>query len=254
MKKVDYNEISKIYDQVREADVELLRDLIEMGDLSEKSVILDIGCGTGNYANVLQRMTGARVFGVDASSGMAEKVHAKNDQIEVRIADINKESTPFSDEFFDLIYMTDVIHHLTDLNYMFTEIGRLLKKDGKVCIGTQSHRQIDLRYISEFFPATAVVDKERYPNIDQIVKVGSQHGLSHVESKIVCEGDQVELGANFLELIVKKGYSMLHLISENEYQVGYKRLKEEYEKQGVLQRKSAGGTLVWFSKTDAKIK
>lgn len=248
MKKVNYNEISKVYDQVREADVELLRALIEMGDISEESVILDIGCGTGNYANLLQRMTGARVFGVDASTGMAEKVHEKNSEIEVRIADISQEPIPFSDEFFDLIYMTDVIHHITDLEHMFTEITRVLKKDGMVCIGTQSHRQIDLRYMSEFFPATAVVDKERYPDIDQIAEVGGAHGLSHVESMIICEGDEIELGANFLELITKKGYSMLHLISEEDYRNGFDRLKEEYEKQEVLKRKSAGGTLVWLGK------
>ena len=42
--------------------------------------------------------------------------------------------------------MTDVIHHVPDVDRMFEEIERVLKYEGKLCIVTESHVQIDDRF------------------------------------------------------------------------------------------------------------
>lgn len=132
---------------------------------------------------------------------------------------------------------------------MFLEFYRILKNGGKVCISTQSHRQIDLRYMSEFFPSTAIVDKQRYPDIEEIISSAEKNGFSFLKIEIISEGEEVELGNKFLELLEKKGYSMLHLISDEDYQIGLNRVKCEI-KNGPIKRKSAGGTLVWLIKNE----
>lgn len=48
--KLNYNKISKQYDDVREADVELINKFLEEITLDEKTKILDFGCGTGNVS------------------------------------------------------------------------------------------------------------------------------------------------------------------------------------------------------------
>jgi hypothetical protein len=100
---------------------------------------------------------------------------------------------------------------------------------------------------AKFFPGTAKVDKERYPDIDEIIAAGRYGGLRYLKQEILFEGEAVELGADYLELIRKKGYSMLHLLSESEYQSGLRQL-ENMLRNGPVKAHSAGETLVWFIK------
>ncbi len=248
MKKVDYDEISKVYDDVRDGDVILInRFLDELPDQSMLN-ILDIGCGTGNYIDIFQRITqvnGIRFFGIDPSDGMLNKARQKNDRIVFQLG--TAECVPAEDNFFDFVYMTDVIHHVSDIGKMFAEIYRVLRPLGKACIVTQSHRQIDKRPIVLFFPGTARVDKDRYPNIEEIIESAEQNHLNCLKQEILLEDKEVNLASEFLELVRKKGYSMLHLLTENEYQSGL-RVLEIALQNGPFLSKSAGETLVWFTK------
>jgi ubiquinone/menaquinone biosynthesis C-methylase UbiE len=248
MQQVNYNEISKIYDDVRESDVELinqfLKELPARGPLS----ILDIGCGTGNYTDQFQRITqerGHRFYGIDPSEGMLSRARQKNRIIGYQVG--KAEKIPFQPNFFDLVYMTDVIHHVPNINRMFVEIHRVLKSGGKACIVTQSHKQIEQRPIAHFFPGTVRVDQGRYPSIRAIVQAAEQNYLHHLKGKILFEDEELELGAEFLELVQKKGYSMLHLLPEHEYQRGLHAL-EDALRNGPIIAKSAGETLIWFMK------
>lgn len=245
MGKIDYNEISRIYDSVREEQIEIINCFLEGADISENTAILDIGCGTGNYTNLIHRITKSRVYGMDMSEGMLEKAKEKNKNINFIIG--SAEDIPLQDSHFDFVYMTDVIHHVPNIEKMFCEIYRILKKGGKVCIATQSYNQIDLRYMTEFFPDTAAQDKGRYPDIEDIVKAACKNGLKHIKDQIISDGVEVELGQNYIELLEKKGYSMLHLISEESYWEGLNKVKQEM-KNGSIKRKTAGETLVWFIK------
>ncbi|WP_069650103.1 class I SAM-dependent methyltransferase [Caloranaerobacter ferrireducens] len=247
MGKINYNDISKIYDDVRDEEMTIINSFLDEVKISEATKILDVGCGTGNYTNILQKITKAEVYGVDASEGMLEKAKEKNQHIILKVGLAT--DIPFEDCIFDFVYMTDVIHHIKDIDKMFLEFYRVLKNGGKVCISTQSHRQIDLRYMSEFFPSTAIVDKQRYPDIEEIISSAKKNGFSFLKIEIISEGEEVELGNKFLELLEKKGYSMLHLISDEDYQIGLNRVKSEM-KNGLIKRKSAGGTLVWLIKNE----
>ena len=108
--QVNYNDISKKYDDVRSADIELINLFMKMIIINENTKILDFGCGTGNYADKLQRITQARVYGVEPSEGMREKARQKNTSLNV--VEGNHINIPFEEKFFDFIYMTYVIHHV----------------------------------------------------------------------------------------------------------------------------------------------
>ena len=73
MQKVDYDEISQVYDDVREGDLVLVNRFLPEISLRSDFKILDIGCGTGNYTDILQRLTGAQVYGIEPSEGMLDK-------------------------------------------------------------------------------------------------------------------------------------------------------------------------------------
>ena len=248
MQPVDYNEISKIYDEVREGDVLLINHFLQEIPRHVALNVLAIGCGTGNHTDLFQKLTQAqchRVYGIDPSEGMLSKARQKNPHIVFQQG--TAAHIPSEDNYFDFVFMTDVIHHVPDIHKMFVEIHRILRPRGKVCIATQSHRQIEARPIARFFPGTAQVDKERYPDISEIVAAGRYGRLRYLKQEILFEDDVIELGADYLELVRKKGYSMLHLLPEPEYQVGLSNLENALQ-NGPIKARSAGETLMWFMK------
>jgi len=55
MSKVNYNEISQVYDDVRQADIELINSFLQELAIDRKTRVLDIGCGTGNFIPICYR-------------------------------------------------------------------------------------------------------------------------------------------------------------------------------------------------------
>lgn len=244
--KVNYNEISKKYDDVREADIYLINYFSDEVMIDDKTRILDFGCGTGNYANLLQKVTGAKIYGVEPSDGMRSIAQDKNANIIVLKGD--HEKIPYESNFFDFIYMTDVIHHISDIRVMFKEFKRVLKTNGKMCIATQSHDQIEKRFYVKYFPTTAIIDKKRYPDIDDIKKAAEKESLRYNKSENYCDDKLVRVNKEFIKLVEKKGYSMFHLIDDVEYKEGLRALKNDVDNNEELKLKTSGGTLVWVEK------
>lgn len=246
MQPVDYDVISKVYDDVRSGDVELINLILSELANGDSFRILDFGCGTGNYTRLLKGHFHGQVYGVDPSEGMLEKARLKAPEVDFRQG--SADALPFENSFFNLVYMTDVIHHVPDIGRMFAEIHRVLAPDGKVCVVTQSHAQIEARPIARFFPGTIRVDKARYPDINDVIVAARGQGLDFIRHDLWSEAPWIELGPVYLELVRKKGYSMLHLIAEQEYLAGLKELARALQ-NGPIKVKPAGGTLIWFIKS-----
>lgn len=244
---VDYDAISAVYDDVRDADLELLRTLERGADLGPTSRVLDIGCGTGNHTVALARLTGARVAGVEPSEGMLARAIAKGSPVDFRPGDAAH--IPFDDGAFDFAFMTDVVHHVPDLDAMWAEIARVLRPGAQACVATQSHEQIAGRAIARFFPGTAAVDQARYPSIERIVSSAAAAGLHLGCVETLAEGTEVTIDADFLKLAEKRGYSMLHLLDDVAYAVGLAMLREALA-GGPFKVPTAGGTLVWLTRGD----
>ncbi len=242
---INYDEISKKYDDVRSESKNVVDLFLEEISITPETKILDFGCGTGNYANMLQRLTGGQLSGVEPSDGMREKAKEKNSDINFVKGD--HENIPFEDNYFDFTYMTDVIHHVPDLDMMFAEIKRVLKAKGKLCIVTESHAQIDGRFYVKYFPSTAKSDKKRYPDIDEIIEKAKNNGFTLIKSITNGDGTKIEVKADFVELVRNKGYSMFHLIPEDEYEIGLKQLEKDVM-GGKLEMETSGDTLVWLKK------
>jgi ubiquinone/menaquinone biosynthesis C-methylase UbiE len=243
MQPVNYDSISTIYDDVRQAGLELIQHFVSRLELTSSKRILDLGCGTGNYLDMFQRMSQGQFYGVEPSEGMRLQASQKNSNVTIMSG--NAYNIPFDDAFFDFIYMTDVIHHISDSRRMFDELSRVLKPNGRVCIVTQSHQQIEQRPIARFFPETIQVDQARYPKIDDIVQIATSFQLLTVTT--LQEQVPTLLGMDFLELVRKKGYSMLHLISDSAYVRGLKQLELALQ-HGDIEATQAGSTLIWLQK------
>jgi ubiquinone/menaquinone biosynthesis C-methylase UbiE len=243
-KTIDYDRVSEVYDQVREGNPEMVLQLLVDVSLTDASLVLDIGCGTGNNTILLATSIPSRVVGLDISYGMLQKACEKKGQIP--LVQAPADNIPFVADSFDFIYMTEVLHHLPDIPTTFLEIHRILKTSGLLCIVTQDHKQIDNRMTSRFFPGTATVDKERYPDIDVIIEQLKEAGFDTVKPKKYTY-KPVRLGPEYLETIEKRGFSMLHKISQEDYEKGLEDLRAAFQKAEKLLY-CAEYTFVWAIK------
>jgi ubiquinone/menaquinone biosynthesis C-methylase UbiE len=243
-KSIDYDSVSRVYDQVRVGDPEMIFHLLEESSPSPQSLVLDVGCGTANNTLLFQKSTSARMVGLDLSSGMLSEGRSKADFITLVHAPADK--MPFPSNTFDMIIMTEVVHHLSDAASAILEMVRVLGS-GLMCIVTQSHKQIEARMTSRFFPATVAIDKARYPTIPEIRNHIKSAGLESIWLKQY-KFAPVILGEEYLDTVSRKGYSMLHKISENDYQDGLKALQQAFADDEELDY-AAGYTYVWARKS-----
>jgi len=243
-KSIDYDKVSKVYDNVRVGDPEMVHQLLQGVTLNRESLVLDVGCGTGNNTLLFAGATQSQIIGSDISYGMLEKACEKSRQIP--LVQARADALPFTDETFHLVFMTEVIHHLPTPDQSIVEIYRVLRRGGSMCVVTQSHKQIEGRMTSRFFPASARVDKERYPDIDVIEKYMFDAGFSSVTAEEYMFRP-TKLGEEYLNTVENRGYSMLHKISTEDYEQGVIDLKRAFE-SGEELTYSAGYTFVWARK------
>ena len=90
--------------------------------------LLDLGCGYGFYTDYF-RSIGAEAVGVDASEKMIEIARERYPLSEFSVMDITM-SLPFENQQFDIIFSNQVFMDIEDIDFVFSECNRILKKDG----------------------------------------------------------------------------------------------------------------------------
>jgi ubiquinone/menaquinone biosynthesis C-methylase UbiE len=138
MKSGDFYERNEVIHEVVEAKrskicYNLILDLITKRIASgRKYRILDVGCGDGSFIARFNEY--CETFGVDISQ-VAVKM-AKEVGIDAYAVDVSSQKLPFQDGYFDIIYMGDVIEHLTNPDYAVREANRVLEQNGFLVLST----------------------------------------------------------------------------------------------------------------------
>jgi malonyl-CoA O-methyltransferase len=107
--------------------------LLEKEQLSGKRV-LDAGCGTGRYLELLQEFKPHTLAGVDFAPSMLKRARAKFRSSAVSVVAAGIDGIPFSNDSFDFVLSTLALDHLPNLRDGLKELTRVLCRRGSMIV------------------------------------------------------------------------------------------------------------------------
>ncbi len=112
--------------------IPLYKKVLEQNIISEDSLLLDAGCGSGLFSH-MAISNGASVIGVDAATGLLEVARERNPGNNFMEEDL--ESLPFASDSFDVVCGFNSFQYAGNFTNAVAEAKRVLKKKGKLIIG-----------------------------------------------------------------------------------------------------------------------
>lgn len=92
---------------------------------SKSNLVLEIGAGSGFQSNLISKK-GYSIEAIDVESSNYYLDRIWN------VKDYNGSQIPFPDDYFNVVYTSNVMEHVVELEKLNSEIYRVLKKDGIV--------------------------------------------------------------------------------------------------------------------------
>lgn len=109
------------------------RNAIRLANIKPNNKVLDLACGTGDMISQIQKQhPDAIIYGADFSVNMLHISQKKLGSIPFTAADAH--NLPFKDNTFDRLTMAFGFRNVTDKARGLSELYRVIRPGGKVCI------------------------------------------------------------------------------------------------------------------------
>lgn len=163
-----YNSVEKDKRELGSLDIAKVNFILK--NVSEKKVVLDIGCNDG-YIGKLLIESNNKVYGCDIVDGNL-KIASKRGLI-VKKTDVENQELPFRKNFFDVVVLGDVIEHVFDTDELIIKAKNVLKKNGLLIITTPNiaslgRRLMLLAGISPFIEHSIRRSTNGFPSVGHI--------------------------------------------------------------------------------------
>ena len=212
----DQTEIAESYDQARARAPETARlwlDLLSVYvDRRTMPLIVDLGCGTGRFSNLLAARFAGRVIGIDPSNKMISQARRKPAAGNVTYRQGPAEAIPVDDACADLVFMSQIYHHLDDPAAAASECRRVLRRDGVVCVRNGT-RQLNFPQ-RPFFPQLEPLIESQLPSREDIERVFIDARFSAISRDVVTQV------VAFVEKSAFRADSFLARLSDRDFEDG----------------------------------
>jgi len=129
-----YDRVATVYDvQYREEQKRKYRAALDAARVSERGYILDLGCGTGLFAEEAAEL-GDFVIGVDHSAKMLKKAKQRHNGRRIFFLRVDADNLPFAEGTFDKIFSFTMLQNMPYPEKTVAEICRVSKKDSEVVL------------------------------------------------------------------------------------------------------------------------
>ncbi len=151
--------------------------------------ILDLGCGSGVYANYFLENGAKRVVGIDASEQMVEILKQKlGNRVDAYVQDLSIGLPKEASDSFDLVVSALMIHYIEDLKSLFSEVRRVLKPNGVFAFSTHHpFADFDCSESGDYFQREFV--SEKWDTVGEPVEVQFyRRSLSEITNALKSNG------------------------------------------------------------------
>ncbi|MFZ5946471.1 MAG: ubiquinone/menaquinone biosynthesis methyltransferase [Stygiobacter sp.] len=107
---------------------------IKFSSMDENTILLDIACGTGDFAIAAKKFGVKKIFGADLSFNMLSLFNNKADWIKGKTTECVAEFLPFKNESFTNIIVAFGVRNFYDIPTAFNEFRRVLVNKGKATV------------------------------------------------------------------------------------------------------------------------
>jgi SAM-dependent methyltransferase len=234
--RVNYDEVSATYDRRYKNAYRpegIAAALLELAKKTKAECILEVGCGTGHWLNVLQSAAPV-VCGMDRSPGMLQKARERGGNFHLIRGDAGW--LTFHNATFDLIFCVNTLHHFDNPPEFISEARRLLKQGGALSIiGMNPHSGDDRWFVYDYFPGTRESDLRRYPSPETLADWMIAAGLENVSSRV---GERIILKLKGREILPldKNFTSQLTLLTPQAFADGIARIEAAISEAEALGR------------------
>ncbi|PWU25523.1 MAG: hypothetical protein C5B48_00895 [Candidatus Rokuibacteriota bacterium] len=219
----DFGRRASTYDDLRPGIPGLDDAVAKACDVRGRRV-LDVGCGTGRFAEALATRYGARVFGVDPEPEMLAVARRRGAR-GATFKSGRAEALPFKDGWFERATMI-LVCHLVDRRRAFPELRRVLGAAGRLAIATFDHGYFARYYLCQLFPSLLEIDLGRFPSAELLRAELQAAGFESVRVQPFVHSASIAR-AEALARIRGRHISTFDLIGEKEYRRGLARAERE---------------------------
>ncbi|TAE57580.1 MAG: methyltransferase domain-containing protein [Bacteroidetes bacterium] len=127
-----------------QAQIDLVEELLKLGNVTQARHLLDAGCGVGGSARYLAQRFGASALGLTLSAVQAREAEAYtqkaglSEQVRFQVRDMM--TLLPSDGPFDLVWSMESAEHIADKQRLFDMFYQLLSPGGTLLMATWCHR------------------------------------------------------------------------------------------------------------------
>jgi tocopherol O-methyltransferase len=168
----------------RQAQIDLIEELLHWGGIAAAENILDVGCGIGGSSLYLAEKFHARTTGITLSPVQANRAKERaqkvklSDRAQFEVADAL--NMPFADSSFDLVWSLESGEHMPDKVKFLQECQRVLKPGGTLIMATWCHRPTpppyghltpdELKHLAELYRVYCLPYVLSLPEYEQIAQ------------------------------------------------------------------------------------
>ncbi|NOX18743.1 MAG: methyltransferase domain-containing protein [Chlorobi bacterium] len=224
-----YDNIAARYEErfVKEKYAGIIFEINAVIESNNFTRILEIGCGTGYWLRNVSKRKVVKT-GIDFSLAMLSAAKQKDGTSLFVCA--NALALPVKDNSFEVIFLINALHQISDWRAVFSTAKKILSEKGKLMIVGIFPDEPEFRwYVHDYFPEVKKRDLERYQSKEEIGEALLKTGFRNVAVKKIYAVEKLFAQEEILSdpFLERHNSSQLAQLEDNLFETGMEKIRND---------------------------